>query len=57
MPYMVVGTIISIIAAGLMITLDLDTPSSYSIGVMFLAGAGAGMGGNQPFTALQAALL
>ncbi|CAG8954815.1 hypothetical protein HYFRA_00004741, partial [Hymenoscyphus fraxineus] len=56
MPYMIVGTTISAIAAGLLTMLNLSTPTSYSTAFMFLAGAGAGIGGNQPFTALQAAL-
>ncbi|KAJ8059989.1 hypothetical protein OCU04_011601 [Sclerotinia nivalis] len=56
MPYMVAGTAISVIAAGLLTMLDLDTSTARSTAFMFLAGAGAGIGGNQPFTALQAAL-
>ncbi|RAL64524.1 hypothetical protein DID88_001998 [Monilinia fructigena] len=56
MPYMVIGTMINVVAAGLLTTLDLDTSTAHSTAFMFLAGAGAGIGGNQPFTALQAAL-
>ncbi|KAG4029650.1 hypothetical protein MFRU_015g01840 [Monilinia fructicola] len=56
MPYMVIGTMINVVAAGLLTTLDLDTSTARSTAFMFLAGAGAGIGGNQPFTALQAAL-
>jgi hypothetical protein len=36
--------------------LNLDTAVLFSIASMFLASAGAGIGGNQPFTTLQAAL-
>ncbi|KAF7882840.1 uncharacterized protein EAF02_006203 [Botrytis sinoallii] len=56
MPYMVVGTIITVIAAGLLTMFDLNTSTAHSTAFMFLTGAGAGIGGNQPFTALQAAL-
>lgn len=56
MPYMVAGTALSAIAAGLLTMFNLSTPNSYSTAFMFLAGAGAGIGGYQPFTALQAAL-
>lgn len=56
MPYMVVGTIVSVVATGLLTMLDLSTSTALSTAFMFLAGAGAGIGGNQPFTALQAAL-
>lgn len=53
---MVVGTAMSAVAAGLLITLGLNTSTAYSTVFMFLAGVGAGIGGNQPFIALQAAL-
>jgi hypothetical protein len=56
MPYMVVGTAISAVGAGLLITLGLNTSTAYSTAFMILAGIGAGIGGNQPFIALQAAL-
>lgn len=56
MPYMAVGTIITAIAAGLLTMFGIDTSTARSTAFMFLAGAGAGIGGNQPFTALQAAL-
>jgi hypothetical protein len=56
MPYMIVGTAISAVAAGLLVTLGLNTSTAYSTTFMFLAGVGAGIGGNQPFIALQAAL-
>ncbi|EMR86538.1 putative efflux pump antibiotic resistance protein [Botrytis cinerea BcDW1] len=52
MPYMTVGTIITAIAAGLLTMFDIDTSTARSTAFMFLAGAGAGIGGNQPFTAL-----
>jgi hypothetical protein len=53
---MVVGTAMSAVAAGLLVTLGLNTSTAYSTAFMFLAGVGAGIGGNQPFIALQAAL-
>ncbi|KAB8288851.1 hypothetical protein EYC80_010754 [Monilinia laxa] len=56
MPYMVIGTMINVVAAGLLTILNLDTSTARSTAFMFLAGAGAGIGGNQPFIALQAAL-
>lgn len=56
MPYMTIGTVVSAIGAGLLTTLNLTTSTACSTAFMFLVGAGAGIGGNQPFTALQAAL-
>ncbi|KAF2787729.1 MFS general substrate transporter [Melanomma pulvis-pyrius CBS 109.77] len=56
MPYMIAGTAINAIGAGLMVTLNMDTSTSLSTAFMFIVGAGAGIGGFQPFTAIQAAL-
>jgi hypothetical protein len=53
---MTVGTMISAIGAGLLITLQVDSSTAYSTGFMFLFGMGAGIGANMPFTALQAAI-
>lgn len=56
MPYMVAGTMINTIGAGLMVTLNTTTSTSLSTAFMFIVGTGAGIGGNQPFTAVQAVL-
>jgi hypothetical protein len=53
---MVVGTAISAVGAGLLITLGVNTSTAYSTAFMIIAGFGAGIGGNQPFIALQSAL-
>lgn len=52
MPYMIAGTAINAIGAGLMVTLNMDTSTSLSTAFMFIVGTGAGIGGNQPFTAI-----
>jgi len=56
MPYMALGTAITAIGAGLLVTWGLSTTTATSTAYMFIVGAGAGIGGNQPFTALQAVL-
>jgi hypothetical protein len=56
MPYMAVGTAISCIGAGLLVTLNTTTTTALSTAFLFIVGVGAGIGGNQPFTALQAVL-
>jgi hypothetical protein len=56
MPYMVVGTAINIIGAGLFTTLGLSTSTALSTSFLVVSGIGAGSGGNQPSTALQAVL-
>jgi hypothetical protein len=56
MPYMVLGTMVSTIGAGLMTTLNSSTSTALSTAFMFIVGMGAGIGGNQPFTAVQAVL-
>jgi hypothetical protein len=52
MPYMVVGTAINIIGAGLFTILGLSTSTALSTSFLVDSGIGAGFGGNQPFTAL-----
>jgi glucose uptake protein GlcU len=56
MPYMVVGTIMSCIGAGLLVTINTSTTTALSTAFLFIVGTGAGIGGNIPFTALQAVL-
>ncbi|KAF2806678.1 efflux pump antibiotic resistance protein [Mytilinidion resinicola] len=56
MPFMVAGSGIGAIGAGLLTMLDVDTGTALSTIYMLIWGAGAGIGANQPFTALQAAL-
>jgi hypothetical protein len=56
MPYMVAGTIINTIGAGFMTTLEKSTSTAISTTFLFIVGMGAGIGGNQPFTAVQAVL-
>ncbi|KAF2683004.1 MFS general substrate transporter [Lentithecium fluviatile CBS 122367] len=51
MPYMVTGTAINIVGAGLQTTLGTSTSTALSATFLVIAGAGAGLGGNQPFTA------
>ncbi|KAF2260652.1 MFS general substrate transporter [Lojkania enalia] len=56
MPYMAAGTVINAIGAGLMVTLNTSTTTALSTTFLLIVGTGAGIGGNQPFTAVQAVL-
>lgn len=56
MPYMLAGTVVNTIGAGFMVTLNTSTSTSLSTAFMFIVGTGAGIGGNQPFTAVQAVM-
>ncbi|EPE37172.1 MFS general substrate transporter [Glarea lozoyensis ATCC 20868] len=55
-PYMIGGTVIGSIGAGLLTTLDVDTPTANWAIYLFIFGVGAGMSLQLPYTAVQAVL-
>lgn len=55
-PFMVIGTVLTSVGFGLLTTFTPDTPRSVWIGYQVLAGAGVGMGMQQPLMAVQTVL-
>ncbi|KAI5861439.1 major facilitator superfamily domain-containing protein [Durotheca rogersii] len=55
-PYMIAGSIICSIGAGLLTTVNLSTSTPKWAAYLVLTGLGLGMGGQLPYTALQAVL-
>ncbi|KAK7190343.1 hypothetical protein DPSP01_006165 [Paraphaeosphaeria sporulosa] len=53
-PYMIVGTAISIVGSGLVMTLDVGTSTAKWAGFLVVCGFGTGMSINHPYTAIQA---
>ncbi|KAF2682030.1 MFS general substrate transporter [Lentithecium fluviatile CBS 122367] len=56
-PYMIVGTAISIVGSGLIMTLQVATCTAKWAGFLVVCGLGTGMAINQPYTAVQAVVL
>ena len=55
-PYIILGIIITSVGAGLLTTLDADTPTINWAAYMVFNGLGIGMAQQLPYTALQAVL-
>lgn len=53
---MILGSIICIIGSGLTIQIGIDTPTAAWVSYLAVAGIGAGMGMQQPYTAVQVVL-
>lgn len=53
---MFVGTAIMVVGAGLMTMLDLQSSKATCVGFLLIIGAGAGFGGNHPFSVLPVVL-
>lgn len=52
-PFMWIGSILATVGSGLLFSLKVDSPSGVIIGYQVLAGLGAGMCNQLPFTAVQ----
>ena len=52
-PFMWIGSILATVGSGLLFSLKVDSPSGVNIGYQVLAGLGAGMCNQLPFTAVQ----
>ena len=55
-PYIILGIVITSVGAGLLTTLDADTPTINWAAYMVFNGLGIGMAQQLPYTALQAVL-
>lgn len=52
-PFMWIGSILATVGSGLLLSLKVDSPSGVNIGYQVLAGLGAGLCNQLPFTAVQ----